>query len=251
MKSEKQTRLKKLGTIAGGTLVVGLIAYVLAGIYPTMLMIATFIAFVVLTPLFFKPPYRLMRSQLLVFGMLILTLTIMVRAVTVSTLQDAELKAEQARELEILKTINPAAYLDELKTQGRNKEWLAAMKNLRPDEYVAEMARRDEQAKQEVARKAERAKAEANRKAIEAAEARPKSVPGHTFKLEKDAQIATSMQAVQEAVNLVRARGYRCDSVLIMSKMAFKRGYTLICNKTSYEYDIVDQGGNWVVQYVD
>ena len=73
----------------------------------------------------------------------------------------------------------------------------------------------------------------------------------YTFKVEPGGRIETSKDAVQEAVNLVRLNGYSCESVLIMSKMAFTRGYTLVCNRGRYEYEIVDKGGRWTVTYVD
>ncbi|MDD9884768.1 MAG: hypothetical protein OXU62_09600 [Gammaproteobacteria bacterium] len=48
-------------------------------------------------------------------------------------------------------------------------------------------------------------------------------------------------------VALVKLHGYRCDSISAARPFVFSRGFTLICNHFSYEYEIEDKGGNWVV----
>lgn len=60
---------------------------------------------------------------------------------------------QQEQELANLKIFSPKIYLDELKALGRNDEWFAALKDIRPAEYMAEKARRDEKAKRDQARK--------------------------------------------------------------------------------------------------
>ncbi len=60
-----------------------------------------------------------------------------------------------------------------------------------------------------------------------------------------------SMAAVDEAVRLIRAYGYRCDSVHRMTKFVWSRGFTVFCNKGLYHFEISDKGGRWVVEYKD
>jgi hypothetical protein len=67
--------------------------------------------------------------------------------------------------------------------------------------------------------------------------------------IEPDAIISPEFQnhkgAMEDAVLLVRTRGWRCDSISGFASMTFSRGFHLYCNKYSYEYDIEDKGGKW------
>lgn len=47
---------------------------------------------------------------------------------------------------------------------------------------------------------------------------------------------------------MIRARGWRCDSVSAIRPFVFSTGFTMICNGFRYEYDFTDRGGNWVVE---
>lgn len=47
--------------------------------------------------------------------------------------------------------------------------------------------------------------------------------------------------------NLVRANGYRCDSISAARPMVFSRGFVLVCNGFAYEYQLEDKGGRWRV----
>jgi len=74
-------------------------------------------------------------------------------AVWVGT-NNQERKALEA-ELANLKIFSPEVYVDKLKFLGRDDEWLTALKDIRPEEYVAEKARQDEAIQLRQAQKAE------------------------------------------------------------------------------------------------
>ena len=69
--------------------------------------------------------------------------------------------------------------------------------------------------------------------------------------VEVDAYISKgiSRKAIDAAVALIIAWGYRCDSVSTMRHFFTGGGYVVICNHYAYEYEIEDRGGNWVVCY--
>ena len=56
-----------------------------------------------------------------------------------------------------------------------------------------------------------------------------------------------SKEGAQAAAKLVRAYGYRCDSITAFQPMVFSSGFTLKCNNFRYSYDIKDVGGRWTV----
>jgi hypothetical protein len=58
---------------------------------------------------------------------------------------------------------------------------------------------------------------------------------------------AEILKAAGEAANLVRANGYRCDSVSAFRPFFWGNGYKLVCNEFRYEYDVEDKGGRWEV----
>lgn len=60
----------------------------------------------------------------------------------------------------------------------------------------------------------------------------------------------TPHSAAQAGARLVRAYGYRCDSISAFRPMIFSTGFVLHCNRYRYTYDIKDVGGHWRV-YVD
>ncbi len=51
----------------------------------------------------------------------------------------------------------------------------------------------------------------------------------------------------QAAASLVKAFGYRCDSISAFQPFIMSRGFTLRCNNFSYKYLIEDKGGRWTV----
>jgi len=56
------------------------------------------------------------------------------------------------------------------------------------------------------------------------------------------------LSLIDPSVGMIRASGYRCDSISAMRPFVFSRGFTVVCNNFNYEYDISDKGGNWVVE---
>lgn len=59
---------------------------------------------------------------------------------------------------------------------------------------------------------------------------------------------ATLLGLVDPAVAMIRANGWRCDSISAVRPFMLSRGFTVVCNGFRYEYDISDRGGNWVVE---
>ena len=59
---------------------------------------------------------------------------------------------------------------------------------------------------------------------------------------------ARSTTIIPVLVEMVTASGWRCDSVSAAREMVFSRGYVLVCNQFSYEYEIIDKGGRWFVK---
>jgi len=53
---------------------------------------------------------------------------------------------------------------------------------------------------------------------------------------------------IDPAVGMIRASGYRCDSISVVRPFILSRGFTVLCNNFRYEYDFSDRGGNWVVE---
>ena len=59
---------------------------------------------------------------------------------------------------------------------------------------------------------------------------------------------ANMIALIDPAVGMIKAYGWRCDSISAIRPFLFSRGFTVVCNQFSYEYDISDKGGNWVVE---
>jgi hypothetical protein len=78
------------------------------------------------------------------------------------------------------------------------------------------------------------------------------------FELEKDATLGSGMdnlaldaraELIAAAVTLVRAAGYRCDTISYFGRRsAFSSGFQLSCNRYLYGYSLRDVGGNWIVE---
>jgi hypothetical protein len=62
-----------------------------------------------------------------------------------------------------------------------------------------------------------------------------------------DNAIKDKRDAMDALAILVKNSTYRCDSISAVSAWLFSRGFTLVCNHFSYEYDIADKGGHWIV----
>lgn len=75
-----------------------------------------------------------------------------------------------------------------------------------------------------------------------------------TVRLEPDAIVdpklkeAANLQAVLDAAAaMIRARGWRCDSISAIRRFFVSRGLDVKCNRYAYHYEIEDKGGRWVV----
>lgn len=56
---------------------------------------------------------------------------------------------------------------------------------------------------------------------------------------------------VEPAVGMIRASGWRCDSISAMLPFLIHRGFSVTCNHNRYTYNFEDKGGNWVVSLDD
>ena len=75
------------------------------------------------------------------------------------------------------------------------------------------------------------------------------SLPVAATPIERDSWIETSERHAVVAAKLVRAHGYRCDSISTL-RGAWGGGYVLFCNSFSYKCHIKDVGGTWRVSVV-
>ena len=48
-----------------------------------------------------------------------------------------------------------------------------------------------------------------------------------------------------ESSAIIRAQGYRCDSVSSIQRWVFSGGFDVVCNGFRYKYEIEDKGGRW------
>ena len=55
-------------------------------------------------------------------------------------------------------------------------------------------------------------------------------------------------QLIDPMVTMIQAWGYRCDSVSSVRSWILSTGFTIICNRYSYKYEVSDKGGKWVVE---
>ncbi|MCE8523348.1 hypothetical protein KBY24_20090 [Ruegeria pomeroyi] len=72
--------------------------------------------------------------------------------------------------------------------------------------------------------------------------------PGAIISDTKDFPRSKLLSLIDPGVNMIRAYGWRCDSISAIRPFVFSRGFTIVCNSFNYEYDISDKGGNWVVE---
>ena len=59
---------------------------------------------------------------------------------------------------------------------------------------------------------------------------------------------ATMLSIIDPSVGMIRAMGWRCDSISSIRPFIMSRGFTVVCNNYRYTYKISDKGGNWVVE---
>lgn len=61
-------------------------------------------------------------------------------------------------------------------------------------------------------------------------------------------KLKNNPDVVNDMIVVARSRGWRCDT---LSYASFWNGtFTLQCNNFNYEYEITDQGGRWVVEFI-
>lgn len=169
MKAKFKARLRWLGYIFGILVVAGLIVFVVAWFYPDQTVVISSMIVLFLLVMLAKPPklVPVLQSRMMVLALLTISSIGVGGSLIAFNAEDAELreqqatmKAEQDQQLSFLREVNPNAYIDELEALGRDDEWFAALKDFRPKEYLAEKARRDQQAQLEHAQREEEAKQE-------------------------------------------------------------------------------------------
>ncbi|UWQ19197.1 hypothetical protein [Jannaschia sp. M317] len=73
--------------------------------------------------------------------------------------------------------------------------------------------------------------------------------------IERDAMIADTrdmprqnmLRLIDPGVGMIRAMGWRCDSISAARPFLMSRGFTIVCNNFRYTYEFEDRGGNWTV----
>jgi hypothetical protein len=67
--------------------------------------------------------------------------------------------------------------------------------------------------------------------------------------IESDAVISEQMNSelISAVADVVKAFGYRCDSVSSARPLVWEEGFAIVCNNYRYTYEIRDVGGNWKV----
>ena len=70
--------------------------------------------------------------------------------------------------------------------------------------------------------------------------------------IENDAVISEQMnpELISAVADVVKAFGYRCDSVSSARPLRSEDGFAIVCNNYRYSYELRDIGGNWRV-FVD
>ena len=66
--------------------------------------------------------------------------------------------------------------------------------------------------------------------------------------IERDANIGTSVEHATVAAQLIKAFGYRCDSISSIRGALRGGGHIVHCNGYRYEYHIYDRGGRYTVK---
>lgn len=64
----------------------------------------------------------------------------------------------------------------------------------------------------------------------------------------KDFPRSKLLSLVEPGAAMIRARGWRCDSISSISPFIFSRGFTFVCNRFNYTYEFRDRGGRWIVE---
>ena len=65
----------------------------------------------------------------------------------------------------------------------------------------------------------------------------------------REMEMEQAAKLIRAAVEMVRASGYRCDSVSYIGlRSLFWSGIALSCNRLRYSYRLEDVGGRWVIE---
>ena len=71
----------------------------------------------------------------------------------------------------------------------------------------------------------------------------------HNTQIEPNALISDDLKGNQrvanEAAAVIRAHGYSCNSISVLTTHWFSRGFDVSCNNSTYTYEVYDEGGNW------
>ena len=59
---------------------------------------------------------------------------------------------------------------------------------------------------------------------------------------------ARLMSLIDPGAAMIRAMGWRCDSISALRPFIMSRGFTMVCNNFNYTYNFSDEGGNWIVE---
>ena len=77
------------------------------------------------------------------------------------------------------------------------------------------------------------------------------AIPAHAVEVKSDAIISEDIPNQQDlanaAANMIRAHGWKCDSISVMRLWLFSRRFRVVRNNYSYSYELKDRGGNWEV----
>lgn len=80
----------------------------------------------------------------------------------------------------------------------------------------------------------------------------PSMASAFDVEIEADAMISQNRPNMQGVIDpglaLLRARGWRCDSVSAVRPYLASDGYTIICNGFNYTYNFSHADGNWSVE---
>jgi hypothetical protein len=56
------------------------------------------------------------------------------------------------------------------------------------------------------------------------------------------------LAAMDASVALIRASGWRCDTISGFRVLLWETGYNIHCNQFRYHYEVKDRGGRWVAE---
>jgi hypothetical protein len=62
-----------------------------------------------------------------------------------------------------------------------------------------------------------------------------------------DDDLRKNAKLLNELVKFVRENDYRCDAVSAVRSFVRSRGFSLVCNRFGYRYEIEAKGGHWIV----